>query len=79
MGPGEDGMVPMLALGMVERVAYCLRMMMRTEQFMAERTEYNLIYILLVEVQVNTQLNSKVPVGILNNAASERPHAKKQI
>lgn len=42
----------MLALGMVERVAYCLRM---KEQFMEERTEYILIYDLLVEVQVKTQ------------------------
>ena len=54
MGPGEDGLVPMLALGMAGRVAYCLRKI--TKQFMAERMEYVLIYILLVEVQVNTQL-----------------------
>lgn len=54
MGPGEDGLVPMLALDMAGRVACCLRGM--TKQFMAERMEYTLTYILLVEVQVNTQL-----------------------
>lgn len=52
LGPEEDRLVPMLALGMVERVAYCLRI---KEQFMEERTEYILIYTLLVEVQVKTQ------------------------
>ena len=36
LGPEEEGLVPMLALDMAGRVAYCLRM--RT-QFMAERTE----------------------------------------
>ena len=57
MGPEEGGLVTMLALGMAGRVAYCMR---RGQQFMAERTEYILIYNLLVEVQVNTQFYETV-------------------
>lgn len=53
--PGEDGMTPMLALGMVGREAYCLRMM--SGLFMAQRMEQILISVLLVEVQVNNVVN----------------------
>ena len=69
LDPEEDGLVPMLALGMAGRVAYCLRM---SKQFMEERTEYILIYTLLVEVQVNTKYEKDNTIAYSSPGSREK-------